>query len=180
VLTWKIIIGAVVILGGIGVVGSYIIGAVKNPVGAQALWGGVPKNVIPLYTLGMVLSAIGFLSTTYYIFFRVDAAAVRIWPGLDFRFFLVIYLLILIPSALWMTLTVRMVKDPGPGFEAGIRTVLILTAIGALFMLISMAAITPRAAGLSWWLAVIGSAFFFLHTAVLDAVIWTRLFFRNY
>lgn len=179
-LVWKIITGAIIMFGGIGVVASYIIGAIKNPVGASALWGGVPKNVIPLFALGMIFSAIGFLATTYYIFFKVDAAQVRIWPGLDFRFFVAVYLLILVPSALWMTLTVRMVKNPGPGFEAGIRTVLILTAIGALLMLISMATISPRITDWSWWLAVIGSAFFFLHTAVLDAVIWTILFFRKF
>jgi len=180
VLVWKIITGVIVAAGGIGVVASYIIGAVKSPVGAAALWGGVPKNVIPLYTLGMVLSAIGFLATTYYIFFKVDAAQVSVWPGFDFRVFIAVYILILIPSALWMTLTIKMVENPGPGFGAGIRTVLILTALGALLMLVSMATINPRVVGWSYWLALIGSAFFFLHTAVLDAVIWTVLFFRKY
>ena len=179
-LTWKIVTAVIVVLGGIGVVSSYIIGAVKNPVGASALWGGVPKNVIPYYTLGMFLSAIGFLATSYYIFFKVDAADVRVLQALDFRFFIIVYLLILVPSALWMTLTIRMVKNPNPGFAAGIRTVLILTAIGALLMLLSMITINPRVMDWTWWLAVIGSAFFFIHTALLDAIIWTILFFRNY
>ena len=39
-LTWKIITGIIIILGGLGVVSSYAIGAIKNPNGAQALWGG--------------------------------------------------------------------------------------------------------------------------------------------
>ncbi len=179
-LTWKIITGVIVVLGGIGVLSSYVIGAVKNPNGAQALWGGVSKNLIPLYTLGMFVSAVAFLASTYYIFFKINASEVTIWPGLDFRFFIVVYLLILVPSALWMTLTVRMVNNPGPGFEAGIRTVLILTAIGSLLLLISLATLTPKVVDWTYWLAFIGSVLFFLHTAVLDAIIWTILFFRNY
>ena len=51
-LTWKIITGIIIVLGGIGVVSSYAIGAIKNPNGAQALWGGVSKNLIPLYCSG--------------------------------------------------------------------------------------------------------------------------------
>jgi len=179
-LTWKIITGIIIILGGLGVVSSYAIGAIKNPNGAQALWGGVLKNLTPLYTLGMFVSAIAFLASTYYIFFKIDASSVSIWPRLDFRFFIVVYLLILVPSALWMTLTVRMVNNPGTGFEVGIRTVLILTAIGSLLLLISLATLTPKVVDWTYWLALIGSALFFLHTAVLDAVIWTILFFRNY
>jgi hypothetical protein len=79
-----------------------------------------------------------------------------------------------------MTLTVRMVNNPGPGFEAGIRAVLILTAIGSLLLLISLATLTPKVLDWTYWLALVGSVLFLLHTAVLDAVIWTRLFFRNY
>ena len=179
-LTWKIITGIIVVLGGIGVVSSYAIGAIKNPNGAQALWGGVPKNLIPLYTLGMFVSAVAFLASTYYIFFKLDASAITVWPGAKFWIFTIVYLLILVPSALWMTLTVRMVNNPGTGFEVGIRTVLILTAIGSLLLLISLATVSPKVVDWTYWLAVIGSALFFLHTAVLDAVIWTILFFRNY
>ena len=177
---WKIITGIIIVLGGLGVVGSYIIGAVKNPDKASALWGGVSKNLIPLYALGMVLSAIGFLASTYYIFFKINASSITIWPGLDFRAFSVIYILILVPSALWMTLTVRMVENPGTGFSIGIKTVLILVALGALALLISLITIRPKVLDWTYWLAVIGSGFFFLHAAVLDATIWTILFFRRF
>ncbi len=179
-LNWKIITGIIVVLGGIGVVASYVIGAVKNPNGAQALWGGVSKNLIPLYTLGMFVSAVAFLASTYYIFFKLDASSVTVWPGAKFWIFTVVYLLILIPSALWMTLTIRMVDNPSTVFEIGIRTVLILTAIGSLLLVISLATVSPKVVDWTYWLALIGSSLFFLHTAVLDATIWTILFFRKY
>jgi hypothetical protein len=177
---WKIIIGVIVILGGIAVVGSYIIGAVKNPDSASALWGGVSKKIIPYYVLGMFLSAIGFLSTAYYLFFKIDAASVKVLGGLDFRFFLFVYLLILIPSALWMPLTIRMVNNPSAATALGIRIVLILVAIGSFLMFISLITLVPKVLGWAFYLSVIGSAFFFLHTAVLDASLWTILFFKKY
>ncbi len=177
---WKIIISIIVVLGGIAVVGSYIIGAVKNPNGASALWGGVPKSAIPFYTMGMFLSAIGFLATSYYIFFKMDAVSVKMLGGLDFRFFSIIYLVILIPSALWMPLTIKMVNNPSAGLSAGIRIVLILVAIGSLLMLLAFITLKPKVLDWTYYLALVGSAFFFLHTAVLDALLWTTLFFRNY
>lgn len=179
-LQWKIITGIIVALGGLGVVISYIIGAVKNPESASALWGGVSRNVIPFYALGMILSAIGFLATAYYLFFKIDALSAKFFGALDFKFFIIIYLLILIPSALWMTLTIRMVKNPGIGLEAGIRTVLILVALGSLLMLLSLITLRPRVIDWTYYLAVVGSVFFFLHTAVLDATVWTILFFRKF
>jgi len=177
---WKIIIGIIVILGGIAVVGSYILGAVKNPDSASALWGGVSKKVIPYYVLGMIFSAIAFLATAYYLFFKVDAASVKILGFLDFRFFLFIYLLILVPSALWMPLTIKMVQNPGAGTAYGIRIVLILVAIGSFLMFVSLLTLMPKVLDWSFYLAVIGSGLFFLHTAVLDATLWTILFFRKY
>lgn len=177
---WKLITGIIVIIGGIGVIASYLIGAIRNPSMASALWGGVSKNVIPYYVAGMILSAIGFLAYTYYFFFKVDADAVSFWPNLDFRFLIIIYLLVLVPSALWMTLTIRMAMNPSTGLEAGIRTVLILVAIGSLLMVISIATIKPKVLDWTYWLALVGSIFFFLHTAVLDATIWTMKFFSNY
>ncbi|MGM0368697.1 MAG: hypothetical protein ACQEP2_09085 [Actinomycetota bacterium] len=179
-LHWKIITAIVVIVGGISVIGSYIIGAIRNPVGASALWGGVSKNIIPYYVLGMVLSAIGFLATAYYLFFKIDISSVKILGGLDFRFFIFIYLLILVPSALWMPLTIRMVNNPSSGLVAGIQIVLILVAIGALLMFVSLLTLSPKVLDWSYYLSVIGSGIFFLHAAVLDASLWTTLFFRNY
>ncbi len=179
-LQWKIITGAIVVLGGLWVVASYIIGAVKSPVGASELWGGVPRSIIPLYTLGMFLSAIGFLASAYYIFFKLDASLVTIWPGLDFRAFSVIYILILVPSALWMPLTIRMVNNPSTGLSAAIRTVLILVAVGSFALLFSLITVRPKVLDWTYWLALVGSGFFFLHTAVLDATVWTILFFRKF
>ncbi len=179
-LQWKIITGIIVVLGGIWVIASYIIGAVRSPVSASELWGGVPRNIIPLYTLGMFLSAIGFLGSVYYIFFKLDASAITIWPGLDFRAFSIIYILILVPSALWMPLTIRMVENPSIGLSAAIRIVLILVAIGSLALLVSLITVKPKVLDWTYWLALVGSSFFFLHTGVLDATVWVILFFRKF
>ncbi|HAS04689.1 MAG TPA: hypothetical protein DCR71_02860 [Dehalococcoidia bacterium] len=42
--------------------------------GAAVLWGGVPANIQPIYTVSMILSAIGYFAFIYYILIRLNQA----------------------------------------------------------------------------------------------------------
>ena len=59
----QIIILVINIIGGIAVIGSYIFGLHgAGPNAANALWGGVPSAIRPVYGASMILAAIGYLS----------------------------------------------------------------------------------------------------------------------
>jgi hypothetical protein len=162
------------LLGGLAVLGSYVHGIAAHPVTRGAVWGGVPDALRPLYTTTMLLAAAGYFAFTYFIFFRLDPAAVRIGRRLTFGAFNALYALILIPSALWMPLTFGMLESPSRALWVAIRLDLILVGLGSLGLLAAVAAVSPGSAPGARRLALVGCAAFCLQTAVLDALVSCR------
>lgn len=174
--TQQIILLVINILGGIAVIGSYILGLSGQSGGANALWGGVPNNIRPVYTVSMIISALGYFAFLYYIFFRLDPARISIAGISGFTLFYAIFLLILIPSAFWMPLTNMYVGNPSTGIWIAIRTVLAIVGLASIALVWSFVTLQGRVPGIAYWLAVVGSGYFAFHTAILDAIVWAALF----
>jgi len=174
--TQQIILLIINILGGAAVIGSYIFGLNAPTGGANALWGGVPQNIRPIYGVSMILSALGYFAFLYFILFRLGPAETSISGIFGFSLFYAIFLVILIPSALWMPLTNAYISNPSPGMWIGIRTVLALVGIGSIALVWALLTLQTKIPGGSYWLAVVGSGYFAFHTAILDAIIWAALF----
>ena len=174
--TQHIILLIINIIGGAAVIGSYIFGLSTQSGGANVLWGGVPTNIRPVYTVSMILSAIGYFAFLFYIFFRLDPAQTSIAGISGFTLFYVIFLLILIPSAFWMPLTNVYVGNPSTGMWVLVRTVLAIVGIASIALLWALLTLQGKVPGVAYWLAVVGSGYFAFHTTVLDAIIWAALF----
>src|SRR4030042_3249236 len=99
--TQQIILLLINIIGGAAVILSYIYGLKGQSGGANVLWGNVSEGIRPLYTVSMIISALGYFAFIYYVLFRIDPATSNIAYGLFFAIFLVI----LVASACWMPLT---------------------------------------------------------------------------
>ena len=175
----KIILLLVNILGGAAVIGSYILGLQGESGGANALWGGVPSAVRPVYAVSMVLSAIGYLAVLYLLLFRLVPGDVLVGGRFGFSAFIPIFLLILIPSALWMPLTNHYVSGLGAGVWIAIRTVLFVVGLASIALTWALLVLKPHDRGAAYWLAVAGSAYFAFHTFILDAILWAALFRRR-
>lgn len=169
-------IGIMILVGGAAVLGSYAHGLLLHAPVAGALWGNVPDALIPYYTASMLPATLGFLLFSYYILFGLDAGSVRIAGRFSYRIFYLLYLLILVPSALWMPLTIQMILAPGPWLWVLIRLVLALVALGALGMLAALFTAGPAARPVSRRLAIIGALAFCNQTVILDALIWPSYF----
>ena len=65
----------------------------------------MPEGIRPVYTVSMLLSALGHFSFIYIILFRLAPAETLIGGRFGYSLFYAIFLMILIPSALWMPLT---------------------------------------------------------------------------
>ena len=174
--TQQIILLIINIIGGIAVIGSYVLGLRGQSGGANVLWGGVPDNLRPVYTVSMILSALGFFAFIYYIFFRLDPGQTSIAGISGFTLFYVIFLLILIPSALWMPLTNMYVGNPSTGIWIAVRTVLAMVGLASIALVWALLTLQGRVPGIAYWLAVVGSGYFAFHTAILDAIVWAALF----
>ncbi len=172
----QIILLIINILGGIAVIGSYIFGLSGQSGGANVLWGGVPVSIRPVYTVSMVISALGYFAFIYYILFRLVPSEVVIANHFGFLLFFFIFILILAPSAFWMPLTNSYVNTHLNSTWIAIRIVLALVGLASIALVWALLSLQTKNHTLSYWLAVAGSAYFAFHTAILDAVIWAALF----
>jgi hypothetical protein len=174
--TQQIILLIINIIGGIAVIGSYIIGLSGQTGGANALWGGVPANIRPMYGVSMILSALGYFAFIYFVLFRLVPAEVSIAGRFGYSLFYAIFIVMLVSSALWMPLTKAYVSNPSPGVWIGIRTVLALVGLASIALVWALLSLQTKAPGIAYWLAVAGSSYFAIHTAILDAIVWAALF----
>jgi hypothetical protein len=163
-------------VGGAAVLGSYAHGLWSHPTAGADLWGGVPETLRPLYTITMLLAAAGYFAFSHFVIFEVDPDEARIGDRFGFGAFNALYVLILVPSALWMPLTFEMLASPGTGLWWAIRLTLGAVGVGSLGLLASIIAVRPVSAPGARRLALFGSAAFCLQTAVLDALVWPAFF----
>jgi hypothetical protein len=164
------------VIGGIAVLGSYVHGLASNPLTSGAVWGGVPDALRPLYTINMFLAAAGYFAFSFFVFRRLDPERTRIAGGFGFSAFHVLYALILIPSALWLPLTFEMLEAPSAGLWLAIRATLALVGLGSVGLMLAIASAVPHSAPGARRIALVGTLFFSLQTAVLDALIWPAYF----
>jgi hypothetical protein len=92
--TEQIILLIINILGGIAVIGSYVWGLRGSSGGTSVLWGGVPANIRSVYTVSMILSALGYFAFIYFIFFRLIPGETVIGGRFGFSLFFAIFVLI--------------------------------------------------------------------------------------
>jgi hypothetical protein len=169
-------LAGVILAGGTLVVASYLHGILTHPLTKGSIWGGVPQTIRPLYSVSMILAALGFFLFTGFIFFRVNAGQTRVARRYRFEAFTLLYLMILIPSALWMPLTFAMLESPSQGLWWAIRAGLILVGAGSVLMFPALLTLRPVKRGWPFALAILGLTFFALQTAILDALVWPAYF----
>jgi hypothetical protein len=163
------------LLGGVAVIGSYAQGFLAHPELAPGLWGDVPETVRPLYTVSMLLAAAGYFAFTLPVAFRLDPDRIRV-AGAGYEIFAGLYLLILVPSALWMPLTFQMLAQPGVALWWSIRLVLFLVGGGSVGLILALALAKPWPSTGLRRLALVGAVAFAFQTAVLDAALWPAWF----
>jgi hypothetical protein len=174
--TSKKILITINVVGGIAVIGSYILGIGSQSGGTSALWGGVPEDIQPIYGLSMLLAALGYFLFIFFIIVKLKPKETVISGRFGYNLFNLIFILILLPSALWMPLTSMYVEDPNVGLSFAIRFVLTIVGLASIALVWSITKIGDKRPLKHFQLAVLGSAYFAFHTFVLDAVIWSVLF----
>ena len=133
----------------------------------DGMWGGVPESVKPLYTINMFLAAFGFLLAMGLLLKYADEVMLH-------RLFLP-YTLILIPSALWLPLTVWYLQSAAGGLWWAIRIDLFMVGIGAIMLWPAIGRLAAAHANMRIF-GRFGLFFFILQTAVLDAILWPAWF----
>jgi hypothetical protein len=140
------------------------------------LWGGVPENIRPFYTANMFVAAAGYFAFVFFTLFRLSPTEARVFGRFGFGLFNFIYAAILLPSALWMPLSLLAVETASPALVWVVRLVLAVVALASLGLFISLLVVKPAQPRWAQTLAVIGSIAFCVQTVLLDAIIWGALF----
>ena len=164
------------ILGGVAVIGSYVYGFLTHPNASDVLWGGVPAGFRPFYTAGMVLAAVGYLVLSFFLL-RLDEHETKIAGRFGFGLFNILYLVILIASALWMPLTLAAIGNASSILAGLVKIDLAVVAAGALGLFYALWNIQPRHSALSHLIMLLACIGFCLQTVILDAIVWA-FFFR--
>ncbi len=155
---------------------SYAHGLMTNPKQSGALWGSVPESILPFYTVSMISAALGYLVFTSFILVALDPAKTIIAHRFPYELFLVLYVLILLPSALWMPLTFATIKNPSLLTWVLIRVVLFTVGIASVLLLISIIKVQPNEPKWAYRLAIAGAVAFCNQTMILDALVWPVYF----
>jgi hypothetical protein len=124
----------------------------------------------------MLSAALGYFLFTYFLLFRVNPDDARVASRFDFDLFNFIYLFILVPSAMWMPLTFRMLEAPNAELWLTIRIVLAVVGIASVALIAGLLLLDQRQPTWAYALALLGSVAFALQTALLDAIVWPRYF----
>ncbi len=172
----QLILLAINIVGGIAVISSYVLCLKSQEGGADALWGGVPQKIRPAYGISMIIAALGYFAFLSYIFFQLEPATVTIAGTFSYNIFYAVFVLILLPSALWMPLTSKYVDRPAALKWVGVRLVLFIVGLASIGLVWTLLSLDGIQRDFYLWLAVAGSGYFAFHTMVLDAIIWAALF----
>lgn len=172
----KLALLVTILLGGSAILVSYASALLADPATLQGAWGGVTGQLRQVYVVFQLLAALGYFAYTYFILFRLDPSEAQIANRFGFWAFNLLYLAILIPSAMYMPLTFQMLKQPSTGVWGAIRVVLAIVGLASLGLIGSLLALRPRHPVWAYWLAVAGSVAFSIQTALLDAVIWPAVF----
>jgi hypothetical protein len=172
----KLAMGVISVLGGIAVLGSYVLEIARHPGQGDALWGNIPEWVRPYYSSWMPVAAVGYLTFTYFWFFRVDPERTRIGGRYSLGLVNWLYLLILIPSALWMPLTFAYLESPTRLGWVTVRLDLFAVALGALGMIWALAKVEPSEPRTSHRVALVGAFGFAVQCAILDPLVWPAFF----
>ena len=101
----QIALAVINVIGGILVVGSYVQGIRAHPDTRDDAWGHVPRRLMPVYKVSMLLAALGYFLFTYFVLFRLKPEEVELANSFTYGLFILLYALILFPSAIWMPLT---------------------------------------------------------------------------
>ena len=165
---------AINIIGGILVLGSYYLG-LKGGKGTDTLWGGVPKNIRPIYTLFMLVCAIGYFTFFFYIMRGLGVGSISNTFFWGEKIFLILFAILLLFSSFWMPLVNLYISDPKTGIWVLVRIVLFVVALASIGIFIALLTVTPKHSGVFYYASLVGLFWFSIHTGVLDALLWPYL-----
>jgi hypothetical protein len=164
------------VVGGLAVLGSYAYGLLTHPGNRGAAWGGLPDELRGLYTISMFVAAAGYLVMTHYAWAWLAPRQATVWGMPATRILTPLYVAVLVPSALWLPLTFRLIETSSAVDWLLMRLVLGTVALSSIALVCVVGAARPAPNGARRTVAIAGGLAFCWQTAALDAMVWTHYY----
>lgn len=162
---------AINVVGGTAVLASYVLWLGNPSNDAGALWGSIGGFGRALYTVSMIAAAAGYFAFAPFLLVHGGDAP----PS--FHRVNLLFVLVLLPSALWMPLAFEYLDEPGAGLWSTMRAGLLVTGLASAALVHAVASVPATATSArSRTLALAGALAFTFQTLVLDALVWPRCF----
>jgi hypothetical protein len=137
------------------------------------LWGRIkPQTTFyNFYLISMIIAALGFLLMMNYLLVG------NLFTQKDITHLFISSLVILIASLLWMPLSLEYIKYPSIWLKIIIIMILLMVACGGYYIILRLYWIKDTKNNITRILSILGMIYFFLHTFILDSIIWSKNFF---
>ena len=147
----------------------FLINKLEKP---QRLWGRIHEKYRPIYTVSMLLAALGYMLMMYFLVVKVKNNNELM------REILVLQIIVILASMLWMPLTIRYMKNKNAIIKSIVILVLFTVAIASFgnFFKVSKI-IVPKKEKYLKLISILGAFYLFFHTFVLDFLLWNYNFF---
>ena len=176
----KLILILINIIFGSLVLFSYYNGLSKYPGLSKQLWGGVPELLRPYIVYSMFIAALGYFFFTYNFLANVDLSSIKFLNRFSSWSLHIVYLLILIPSSLWINLTFKYMKSGLPLDWIYVLCVLYCVGLASIILFLFVIDSGDSKKSLIYLLSTLGVSFFVFHTLFLDGILWTIFFNKEF
>ena len=167
------------VIGGISVLGTYVIGITLFPEHRDDLWGGVQGKLRNVFVFSMLIAAAGYLTFAYVSIFQEGISSDKI--GVADRSFLIILIsgIFLFSASLWMPTLLAYILSDNNLWWIGSITSLWVTAISLLGLSV-IVGFSPifGLSSISKYLSLIGLVYITFHCLIIDGFIWVLLFHK--
>lgn len=137
------------------------------------LWGKIEQKgaFYNFYLISMIIAALGFMLMMYYLLICNS------FTKKDIKHIFIASLIILIASMCWMPLSLEYLRHPSIWLKILIICILLLVAGGSYYTMLRLYWTKDTKDNITRILAILGIKYLFLHTFILDLIIWSKNFF---
>ena len=149
---------------------SYYYYAINNS-NVLKLWGKIKNNLLNIYYLSMIISAVSFLFLLTYLGISNNLTKDEI----NKLFIGIIFIIIF--SIFWMPLSLQYLKNRDFYTKFLIYLVLFIVSLSSFYVLITLNNIIDNKNKIFKNVAFYGMIYFFIHVFFFDFILWTHNFF---
>lgn len=158
---------------GILLLSSYYYFINLNKSNLNHLWGRIKpeSKLYNFYVISIGLAALGFILMMFYLLVGNS------FTEKDIKHIFISTLVILLVSMFWMPLTLEYIKHPHIWLKTIIIIILLTVACGGYYTMLRLYWTNDTKHNIARIISILGMKYFFIHTFILDSVIWSKYFF---